>query len=161
MIRVWKPKLNVGQPLESVFEVRRSCLATSSDIVVPLIAGLGGGVIGATFARISSRNDARRDRYAAALTAFRAFRAELRAGAEVKANAAEQEARDLADWLVMDEWAVGSPYLALIEATRETRGDPSDAAIDAYLKAGRAYTRWTLYLRPILHLNAGPTKLPR
>ena len=138
--------------------VRRQFLATSTDIVIPLIAGLGGGVIGATFGRISSRNDVRRDRYATALTAFRAFRAELQAGGEAKA--AEQEAWNLADWLVMDTRAVGNPYLALITETRKTGGYPSDLAINAYLTAGRAYTRWTLYRRPGLYLNAGQTRLP-
>ena len=133
-------------------------MATSTDIVIPLIAGLGGGVIGAMFGRISSRNDVRRDRYADALTAFRAFRAELQAGSE--ARAAEQKAQDLADWLVMDSRAVGNPYLALIKETRKTNGHPTDTAIDAYLKAGRAYTRWTLYLRPYLYFNAGATRLP-
>jgi hypothetical protein len=133
-------------------------LATSTDIVIPLIAGLGGGVIGATFGRIPARNDVRRDRYASALTAFRALRVELRAGGEAKA--AEEQAWTIAEWLVMDTKAVGNPYLALIAETRKAGGHPSEAAIDAYLTAGRAYTRWTLYRRPWLYLKAGRTRLP-
>ena len=51
-----------------------------------------------------------------------------------------------------------TPLPRLIKDTRETDVRPSPAAIDACLRAGRAYTRWTLHRRPYLYVSAGATK---
>jgi hypothetical protein len=127
--------------------------ASASDIVVPLITGLLGGVIGATFARITSRNDLRRDRYADALSALRSLEeinTEHRA-----ASAPAKRAYDLRDWMLIDALPVGNAYATLVAKTNDgaQREELKEARLN-FIDAARAYSRWTLPKRALLHVRA-------
>jgi hypothetical protein len=127
--------------------------ASTGDIVVLLITGLLGGVIGATFTRITSRNDLRRDRYSEALSALRAF-----ADVEAQQRAASPEAKkvyDLRDWMLIDAEAVGTAYATLVDKTNtETKANEVEQARLNFIEAARAYSRWTLHKRAFLHVKA-------
>jgi hypothetical protein len=125
--------------------------ASTSSIVVPLITGLLGGVIGATLARISSRNDLRRDRYAEALSALRSL--EQVAAGHREASSAAKPVYDLRDWMLIDALPVGNAYAVLVEKTNaeQQQADELEQARLNFLEAARVYTRWTLHKRALLH----------
>jgi predicted RNase H-like nuclease (RuvC/YqgF family) len=129
-------------------------MASTADIVIPLITGLGGGVLGATFTRVTSRNDQRRDKYAAALSAVRAL-SKLAEGDDRASRLAKETVKAHADWLVIDSKPVGRAYEALAQAAQSdsSNAETVQAARQIYVEAARAYTRWTLHQRVWLHLR--------
>ena len=123
---------------------------SASQIVVPLITGLLGGVFGATFTRVTSRNDLRRDRYAEALSALRALEG---ISAEERATSRElQRVYDLRDWMLIDAKPVGNAFERLVDKAKAGH-TATEEEFAIFMNAARAYTRWTIHQRALLHLR--------
>jgi hypothetical protein len=125
---------------------------TTFNVVVPLIVGLLGGVFGGTLTRVMSRNDVRREKYADALSALRELQSlppQHPARVEAEAKVADQ-----ANWLELDSLPVGDAFKELWAKTAAGDGGGSRDAREKFVAAARAYSRWTLYERPLLHLKA-------
>jgi hypothetical protein len=96
------------------------------------------------FTRVTSRNDARRDKYAQALSALRVL--ESLPTDDPSRPQALARVEDLADWLELDSSAVGHAFSQLAAAVKN--GKPSGTqARKQYLRTARAYSRWTLLRR--------------
>jgi hypothetical protein len=129
-------------------------MADVGTVVVPLATAFGGLLLGSFFSRVTSRNDTRRDRYAAALTAVTALIEANEAGDEVARAAARLKIRELADWIALDSPAVSRTYAKLVtEATTASSVSAVQIPRAAYLADARAFSTWALPRRYILQLG--------
>ena len=123
-------------------------------VVVPLATAFGGLLVGSFFSRVTSRNDTRRDRYSAALTAVTALIDANHAGDEVAQEAARLKIRESGDWIALDSPAVSRAYNALVtDAMTASTVDAVHAARVAYLADARAFSTWALPRRYKLQLR--------
>jgi hypothetical protein len=122
-----------------------------ADIAIPLVTGIGGLLIGAGFARVTSRNDQRRQQYAAGLSALD----KLTASAEDASAAAEAQWRvvEIGNWLELDSVPVSNAFKVLV---RETRASP---ALGSDAKVGEATSALHRGCPQIQYVEADPAIL--
>ena len=116
-------------------------MSSVSDIAIPLITGIGGLVLGSGFARVTGRNDVRRQRYADALTAFERLSSQAGTPGDAK-----QQAAEIGHWLELDSVPVSNAFQDLLR--RAAAQPPDTRAIDAarerYVAIAHAYSSWRL-----------------
>jgi hypothetical protein len=126
-------------------------------IVIPLVTGIGGLVVGAGFARVTTRNDVRRQRYSDALAAFEHLLAEARDGTG-PSEQAKRDAAELGYWLELDSVPVSNAYRTLIR-TAAARPLPDEEAIATrrgrFVDVAHAYSSWRLHRRYWLQVTTG------
>ena len=120
-----------------------------ADIAIPLVTGIGGLLIGAGFARVTSRNDQRRQQYAAGLSALD----KLTASAEDASAAAEAQWHvvEIGNWLELDSVPVSNAFKVLVRETRASPAPGSDAKVGEarglFIEVARKYSTWRLTQR--------------
>ena len=90
-------------------------MSNVAGIAIPLITGIGGSLIGAGFSRVTSRNDERRQQYAAGLSAID----KLTSSATDPSAAAEAEWRvvEIGNCLELDSVPVSNAFKSLHRET--------------------------------------------
>jgi hypothetical protein len=127
-------------------------LADIAGIAVPLVTGIGGLAIGAGFARVTSRNDQRRQRYADALSALD----RLIAATHDAAAAAEARWRvaEIANWLELDSVPVSNAFKVLLREARASAVPESEPKVKEarkrFIEDARKYSTWRLSQRFLL-----------
>jgi len=124
-------------------------LSNVADIAIPLITGIGGLLIGAGFARVTSRNDQRRQQYAAGLSAID----KLTSGATEPSAAAEAGwcVIEIGNWLELDSVPVSNAFKLLRREMQASSTPESDAKVAAarvrFIEAARKSSTWRLTQR--------------
>jgi hypothetical protein len=114
-----------------------------NELLSGALGGLVGGGVVAGASRIWTRNDARRDHYANALAAWLTLN-KARAVADDQQRDADERAVTEQAWMNIDSPPVSTAYKKLREAKNDA---DKTSALDEYVKAAQAYTRWTLIKR--------------
>lgn len=120
-----------------------------AGIAIPLVTGIGGLLIGAGFARVTSRNDQRREQYAAGLSALDRLTA-CREDATAAADA-QWRVVEIGNWLELDSVPVSNAFKVLVRETRASPASRSDAKVEEararFIDAARKYSTWRLTQR--------------
>ena len=124
-------------------------MSNVAGIAIPLVTGIGGLLIGAGFTRVTSRNDQRRQQYAAGLSALD----KLTASADDASAAAEVQWRlvEIGNWLELDSVPVSNAFKVLLRETQASPAPGSDAKVGEarvrFIEAARKYSTWRLIQR--------------
>jgi hypothetical protein len=123
-----------------------------AGIAIPLVTGIGGLLVGGGFARVTSRNDQRRQQYAAGLSALD----RLAAGDEDQNAVAESERAvvEIGNWLELDSVPVSNAFRLLVHETRASSAPRTDPKVlearVRFIEAARMYSTWRLPQRFLL-----------
>jgi hypothetical protein len=124
-------------------------LSNVADVAIPLITGIGGLLIGAGFSRVTSRNDQRRQQYAAGLSAI--DKLTPRAADPSAAAEAEWRVVEIGNWLELDSVPVSNAFKLLQRETQASSTPKSDPKVAAarlrFIEAARKYSTWRLTQR--------------
>ena len=124
-------------------------LSGVAGIAIPLITGIGGLLIGAGFARVTSRNDQRRQQYAAGLSALDKLTTSP-PDSSAAANA-QWAVVEIGNWLELDSVPVSNAFKLLLRETQASSTPESDAQVAAarerFIEAARKYSTWRLTQR--------------
>lgn len=123
-----------------------------AGIAIPLITGIGGLLVGGGFARVTSRNDQRRQQYSAGLSALD----RLTGRHEDEAAVAEAQCRvvEIGNWLELDSVPVSNAFKMLVRETGTSAAPGSnERVLEArvrFIEAARTYSTWRLPQRFVL-----------
>ena len=122
-------------------------MSSVTGIAIPLITGVGGLVTGAGFARVTSRNDQRRQQYAEALSALEGLVASTDKDAAAAAEA-NRRVVEIGNWLELDSVPVSNAFKALRDEANAGPAASSEAKIEQerarFVDVAHTYSSWRL-----------------